>query len=179
MDSTPVRIAVIAGAGLAVLVIGFLIGLAVGGDSGEADAAVTTTSTTTAPGTSSDAPEDTGSPTTVVADGGSLIISEPVPEFGTDEERQALLDALAESGVGFGSASVTLALADRTCYDLERLRAQNRPVSFAVRVVWNESLAEAESTELAAFGAVFTAAPFFLCPESVDYAQDVAYWLGI
>jgi hypothetical protein len=44
--------------------------------------------------------------------------------------------------------------------------------------VWNESLAELDSQDLAAFAAVFAAAPRYLCLDSIEYAEEVAYWLG-
>jgi len=77
-----------------------------------------------------------------------------------------------------GTRSGLLATADHVCYNLERLEAQDRSPAFAVRVVWNESLAVLESEDLAAFAAVFAAAPHFLCPDSIEYAEEVAYWLG-
>ena len=103
---------------------------------------------------------------------------EGIPVYGTEAEREALLTGLAESGVAGGTRSGLLATADHVCYALERLQAQGRTPAFAVRVVWNESLAELDSRDLAAFAAVFNAAPRYLCSESIDYAEDVAYWLG-
>lgn len=105
--------------------------------------------------------------------------AEDIPIYGTEEDREALLDALAEAGVGMGSRTTILWVADSVCYDLERLEAQGRSTAFAVRVVWNETLADLASPDAAAFGAVFTASPFYLCPESIEYADGVAYWLGI
>jgi hypothetical protein len=45
--------------------------------------------------------------------------------------------------------------------------------------VWNESLAELESEDLAGFATVFSLAPTYLCPENAAYASEVAYILGI
>ena len=175
------------GAGVAaiVLLIGvFFIGRATAGGSetasgSEGEATSTTlqgsTYSTVADGTSDSVPP-TGDPS-------AALINDPdrltdIPVYGTEEERQEMIDALAESGVGMGSRSTILFVADSICYDLERLQAQGRSPAFAVRVVWNETLADLDSTDAAAFGAVFNAAPFYLCPESIEYASEVAYWLG-
>jgi len=181
---------VLIGAGIAalVLLVGvFFVGRATAGGSTESaselDAPVASSSTTQQ---DSDVTGDDGSaepPAPPTGDPSAALVDDPdrateVPEYGTDEDREALLDALAEAGVGMGSRSTILFVADSVCYDLERLQIQDRSPAFAVRVVWNETLADLDSTDAAAFGAVFNAAPFFLCPDSVEYAGEVAYWLG-
>ena len=70
------------------------------------------------------------------------------------------------------------AVSDHICYMLDRLQDQDRSPAFAVRVVWNESLADLRSEDLAAFAFVFDSAPQYLCPESIPYGESVAYWLG-
>jgi len=187
MPDIDTRVLIGAGVAALLLLVGvFFIGRATAGGSTESaqdlDAAVTGTSTTqaSADGSASD-DEELAAPT---GDPSAALLDDPdrateIPVYGTDEERQALLDALAESGVGMGSRSTILFVADSVCYDLERLQAQERSAAFAVRVVWNETLADLDSTDAAAFGAVFNAAPFFICLDSVEYAAEVAYWLGI
>ena len=49
----------------------------------------------------------------------------------------------------------------------------------AERVVWNASLAELESEDLAGFATAFSLAPTYLCNEYASYATEVAYILGI
>ncbi len=103
---------------------------------------------------------------------------EDIPAYGTDADRESFLTGLVEAGVAGGTRQGLLTTADHVCYTLERLQAQGRSSAFAVRVVWNESLLELDPQDLAAFAAVFTAAPYYLCPESAAYGEDVAYWLG-
>lgn len=98
--------------------------------------------------------------------------------YGTDAERETFVNDLIQAGVVGGSREGLLATADHVCYMLERLQAQNRKPAFAVRVVWNESLADLPSEDLAAFATVFNATPQYLCPESIAYGESVAYWLG-
>lgn len=180
---------VLIGAGVAalLLLVGvFSIGRATAGGSSESAAETEGQSSTTIADSANSAAGETSTTSSVPPSGdpSAALLNDPdratdVPEYGTEEERQALLDALAEAGVGMGSRSTVLFVADSVCYDLERLQAQDRSAAFAVRVVWNQTLGDLESTDAAAFGAVFNAAPFFICPESIEYAAEVAYWLGI
>jgi hypothetical protein len=101
-----------------------------------------------------------------------------IPEYGTEDARESLLLGLTESGVTGGTREGVLATADHVCYNLERLEAQGHSAAFAVRVVWNESLLELAPEDLAAFAAVFSAAPYYLCPDSIEFGAEVAYWLG-
>lgn len=101
-----------------------------------------------------------------------------IPEYGITSERDGLVTALTEAGVAGGARDAILTTADEVCFHLERLEAQGRSPAFAVRVVWNESLAQLPSIHIAAFAAVFVAAPRFLCRDSIGYADDIAYWLG-
>lgn len=103
---------------------------------------------------------------------------EGAPIYGSDDDRVEFIAVLVEIGVVNGTEESLLATADHVCYNLERLQAQERSPAFAVRVVWNESLLELESEDLAAFSAVFDVAPHYLCPESVEYGTEVAYWMG-
>ncbi|MGI9529424.1 MAG: hypothetical protein ACR2NG_06905 [Acidimicrobiia bacterium] len=177
-------------AGIVLLLGAFFIGRATAGG-GEAAAPVATTtslddgsaaqSDTTSSTSSDTAPENSedgsGDPSAALLHDEDR--PEDLPEYGTEQDRSELIDVLAEAGIGMGTRETVLWVADSVCYDLERLQAQDRSAAFAVRVVWNETLADLDSADAAAFGAVFNAAPFFLCLESVEYATEVAYWLGI
>ncbi len=129
-----------------------------------------TTTTTTIPVTTTIASDQAANDT---------IPSRDLPaEYGTIQARDDLVTALTQRGLTGGNYDVILTTADEVCFNLERLEAQGRSPAFAVRVVWNESLAEFPPADLATFAAVFAAAPQFLCPDSVGYALEVAYWLG-
>jgi hypothetical protein len=160
-------------AGLIVFAVGFVFGRSVSGSElaieGDAIVSEGTTSTLSA--------SPVGDPTsaTIPPQG---VPAGSIPEYGAVEERDGLVTALAEAGMAGGARDAILVTADEVCFHLAQLEAQGRSPAFAVRVVWNESLAELRSTDLAAFAAVFAAAPSFLCPDSVGYANDVAYWLG-
>ena len=104
--------------------------------------------------------------------------AEGVATFGSAQARDDLVGTLIAAGLAEGNRDVILMMADEICFNLERLEAQGRSAAFAVRVVWNESLAELAPRELATFASVFTAAPRFLCPAFLGYAVEVAYWLG-
>ena len=168
--------------GAALLFAAFAIGRATApSDQGTAapPTTIATTTTTNASGAASqgDSTPTTTLPTPSVSD---VVISDAeVPEYGTTAERDAFISALAEAGLGISSRTDILSIADRICYDLERLEAQGRSPAFAVRVVWNESLAELDSAEIAGFAAIFNAAPFYLCEASAPFAEEVAYWLGV
>jgi hypothetical protein len=101
-----------------------------------------------------------------------------IPKYGSDSDRDQMLNDLAAAGVAGGSKATLLATADHVCFNLERLQEQNRSPAFAVRVVWNESLGDLPSGDVAAFGVVFNTAPYYLCPDSIEYGEDIAYWLG-
>ena len=170
-----------------VLMIGLGIGAAVSGGSGDAQA---TTDTTTGASTSNSSPASDEQPAPSLASGepvegdATAVLVPPrtdaadIGEYGTSQARDDLVVDLALAGISGGSREDVLAAADRICYNLERLEAQKRSAAFAVRVVWNESLAELEREDLAVFSAVFASAPFYLCPASLDYSLKVAYWLG-
>ena len=169
---------------LLLLVLAFFLGrtTADGGSETAAGPESTTSSLIEGESTTADTTD-----TTVSASGGdpsAAVITDPdrpdpLPVYGTEEDREALISGLAEAGVGIGSRTTVLWVADSVCYDLERLIAQNRTPVFAVRVVWNETLSELDSADAAAFGAVFSAAPFYLCPDTIEFSEEVAYWLGI
>lgn len=173
-------------AALVLLLLGFGIGRVTAGGSGspaepgDASASSTTIpgaatqygdSTTTTHGILTGDPASSLEPTSTIDMGDAQV-------YGTDVERETYLSDLVRAGVIGGSREGLLATADHVCYMLERLEAQNRKPAFAVRVVWNESLADLRSEDLAAFAVVFNAAPRYLCPESVEYGESVAYWLG-
>ena len=173
-------------AAILLVLIGFGIGRATsGGNDDVAAATQATEGTETSTTTGESVPETTLAPsTTINGDPSAALPPESelpeggIPEYGTPDARESLLVGLVESGVTGGTREGVLATADHVCYNLERLEAQSQTPAFAVRVVWNESLLELESEDLAAFAAVFSAAPFYLCPDSIEYGAEVAYWLG-
>lgn len=176
-----------------VVIVVFLAGVLIGrGTVGTGDAAVSGDTTTIVggdTGTQNDAAVTTtgeaGSmPTTLVPGDPTVVIPTPptapgdIPQYGTDEDRSALIAALVDAGVAGGSGADILATADYVCYTLERLRAQGRSLSFAVRVVWNDSLAALAPGDLSAFGTVLSAAPPYLCSENAEFGERISYWLG-
>jgi hypothetical protein len=187
MKDLDIRILVGIGVAAVILLAGaFLIGRATAGGGDEAAAAESTIvagsdavvedESVSQDNSVDDTQAPSGDPSAALLDDPDR--SDELPIYGTPEEREALIDALAESGVGMGSRATVLWVADSVCYDFERLQEQNRPPVFAVRVVWNETLSELDSADAAAFGAVFSAAPFYVCPDSITYSEKVAYWLG-
>ncbi len=172
-----------------VFLLGFALGRGTAGD-GDSAAADNQASTSSIAGTATQNDPATGgsedgSPATTLMPGDPTVVipTRPttpgdIPQYGTAEERQALIAGLVEAGVSGGPEADILATADYVCYTLERLQAQRRSLSFTVRVVWNDSLAELPPEDLAAFGAVLSAAPAYLCPESAARAESVSYWLG-
>ena len=178
-------------AAIVLVLIGFGIGRATSGSDSDTSASAATLATEDAAGGSTTAatgdsvPETTlASSTTINGDASAALPPESelpeggIPMYGTPDARESLLVGLVESGVTGGTREGVLATADHVCYNLERLEAQGRTPAFAVRVVWNESLLELESQDLAAFAAVFSASPFYLCPDSIEFGAEVAYWLG-
>jgi hypothetical protein len=163
----------IAGAAALALVIGLALGATMsGGETTSApdDGATASTvagSTDTSPGSDSSDPLTSGAGT-------------EIPTYGSDDDRQALVDAavaLNITGV-FADPELLVATADKICYNLERLQAQGRSPAYATRVVWNESLAELDSEDHSGVATAFSLAPTYHCPENADYAEDVAYILG-
>jgi len=175
-------------AAIVLVLIGFGIGRATSGGEADSSASATTLATgdsATSSTTGESVPETTLAPsTTIVGDPSAALPPKSelpeggIPEYGTPDARESLLVGLVESGVTGGTREGVLATADHVCYNLERLEAQGQTPAFAVRVVWNESLLELESQDLAAFAAVFSAAPYYVCPDSIEYGAEVAYWLG-
>ena len=172
---------------IVLLLIGFGVGRITASDAAASDlqtsSAGSSTSSAAGDDESEDGTDNTPSSTISGDPAAALPPAVDVPEggipiYGTDADREALLLGLVESGVTGGTREGVLATADHVCFNLEILEAQNRSPAFAVRVVWNESLMELESEDLAAFGAVFAAAPYYLCPDSIEYGEEVAYWLG-
>lgn len=162
---------------LIALVLGFAIGRTTA-PSSEGPSADTTTSSsvqTTAPNAGADQSEVDDHPAT-----GSSSTAE-IPTYGTAEDRTDAVEAAENLGVtgALADPDAMLETADRVCYDLERLSAQNRSPFFATRVVWNESLAGLSSEDLAGFATTFNIAATHLCPQHSEYAEEVAYILGI
>ena len=172
---------------LAVFALGLGLGTFISEGSGDVQA---TTSTTdgSPPSTASTASDDSSTSTLaseelIEGDATAFLVpprtdAADIPEYGSQNDRDNLIGDLALAGVAAGSRADILAAADRICYNLERLAAQNRSPAFAVRVVWNESLAELEPQDLAVFASLFAATPFYLCPEYLDYSKEISYWLG-
>ena len=181
------RIAIAVGVGgILALVLAFTIGRAT------ADTAVAlpdaespvTTQISAASGADSDS-SDTSQPAPIDGDPAAAlppateIPASGIPAFGSEDDRSQMLDDLVNAGIIGGTREEILMTADHVCYNLQQLQEQRRRVPFAVRVVWNESLLDLDSKDLATFGIVFNAAPRYLCPEYVDFADSIAYWLGI
>jgi hypothetical protein len=170
---------------LVVLGIGFGLGsLAASGDD-DAQPDSTSVESGSAPSSETDGSSPTPGATDepISGDASAAVLplrtdDSDIPEYGSEEERDEMIAALGEAGVITSNREAILIAADRICYDLERLQAQDRSAAFAVRVVWNESLAELEKEDLAVFSMVFATASFYLCPNSLDYSREVAYWLG-
>jgi len=172
---------------LVVFALGFGLGALISRDSGDTQAVGSETSSVSSATASSTPGADSTSPSSTVipidGDASKALIppktdAAGIPEYGTPNDRDNFVVDLALAGLTGASRADNLATADRICYNLERLEAQERSPAFAVRVVWNESLLELESGDLAAFSAVYAAAPFYLCPASADYAKEIAYWIG-
>jgi len=170
-----------------VLALGFGVGrvTASGGESPTVAEIATESSSTTAAGSDTDGVNSTTTTSGVITgDASASLEPSSVVDlgdgtvYGTDEERETFISDLVQAGVTGGTREGILATADQVCYMLERLQTQDRTPAFAVRVVWNESLADLRSEDLAAFAFVFNSAPQYLCPESVPYGESVAYWLG-
>ncbi len=176
-------------AAIVLILIGFGIGRLTAGDA-SSDATVveladsTTTTAVDGATTTTEAAAGAETDTTIIGDPSAALPPESdlppggIPVYGTDEDREQMVLGLVEAGVTGGTREGVLATADHVCYNLERLEAQGRSAAYATRVVWNESLLELDSQDLAAFGAVFSAAPFYVCPDSIEYGAEVAYWLG-
>jgi hypothetical protein len=186
MEMNAKTIGIASAVAIVVLLVGFTVGRATAGGS-DADAlAVATEDTSTTidqvsganASTTSQVPIIDGDPSSVLPPELEIPAS-GIPKYGSDADRDQMLNDLAAAGVAGGSREALLATADHVCFNLERLEEQNRSPAFAVRVVWNESLGDLPSEDVAAFGVVFNAAPHYLCVESIEYGEEVAYWLGI
>ena len=198
MDSIDRRIIIGAGALTFLLVVAsFLLGRATASTTAAENDGIGTTVTTEIGTASDDEPDsgsgDDGAPGTTVleeipfeeidGDPGAALPPEAtdpsdIPEFGTAVERDDYVKDLAEAGLAWTSRSAVLAAADHICYNLQRLEELRRSPAFATRVVWNESLLELDEADLRAWAAVWRTAPSYLCPDSVEYAEEVSYWLG-
>jgi len=170
------RIALIAGVSAALaLILGLMIGRASAPTEQSADAPTSVSTETTAPNATADQSSVEEHPAT-----GSTPETE-IPMYGTAEDRTAAVEAAENLGISGSLSDPTamLAAADRVCYDFERLTAQGRSPFYATRVVWNESLAGLASVDLAGFATTFNVAVTYMCPEYADFAEEVAYILGI
>ena len=186
MEMNAKTIGIASAVAIVVLLVGFAIGRATsGGSSTDAVAAASGGTTSTAALVADEAATTTTQVPIIDGDPSSALPPElaipasGIPKYGSDADRERMLNDLATAGVAGGSSETLLATADHVCFNLERLQEQNRSPAFAVRVVWNESLGDLPSEDVAAFGVVFNAAPHYLCVESIEYGEQVAYWLGI
>lgn len=178
-------IAISVGAVVAIL-IGFVLGRATTGDSTSEAGSIGPGATLTSVSSEEGAVHATTTSQVPVMDGDAASILPPesevpesgLPVYGTEADRNQMLDDLSAAGVAGGTKQGLLATGDHVCFNLERLTEQHRSRAFAVRVVWNESLGDLPSEDVAAFGVVFNSAPHYLCPEYVEYAESIAYWLG-
>ena len=143
------------------------------------DGTTTESSTVSADGGSTTSTIDAtdGDPSAVLESSTAVDLGD-AKVYGTEPQRDRFIRDVESAGIIGGTREGILATADHVCYTLERMQAQNRRASFAVRVVWNESLADMRTEDLGAFAFVFNAAPMYLCPENIEYGEDVAYWLG-
>jgi len=64
------------------------------------------------------------------------------------------------------------------CRTLELLSAAGAPPGRASEAITATDLEDATSTDMELYGAMLVSAPRALCPEQVDYADEIAYWLG-
>jgi hypothetical protein len=178
-------------AGLVITLIGFTIGRVTAptepgtaADTGTVSESDTDAESDDPGANDADEPEDASQSPLGDADPSTALIPpdterpEELPVFGTPEAREEMVQALAEAGNGISSRETLLWVADSVCYDLTRLSEQGRSPAFAVRVVWNETLRDLDRRDAAGFGAVFAAAPAYLCPDVGPYGEEVAYWLG-
>jgi hypothetical protein len=185
MEMNAKNIAIASAVAIVVLLVGFAIGRATSGGS-SADGVAAAPEDTTSTSALTAAGDSTTTTTVPIIDGDPANALPPeveipasgIPKYGSDADRDQMLNDLAAAGVAGGSKATLLATADHVCFNLERLQEQNRSPAFAVRVVWNESLGDLPSGDVAAFGVVFNTAPYYLCPDSIEYGEDVAYWLG-
>lgn len=160
-------------------VVALIVGLLIGRTTASVDTEVSTTATT-APTATTVAPDEQD-PTTVGDNPVTGSETSSVPEYGTEQDRAALVlaaEAVQITG-SFSDQDTLLSVADRICFDIERLKAQNRSPSFATRVVWNESLATLSSVDLAGFATAFSLSTTHLCPDHREFGEAVAYILGI
>ena len=182
-----------AAASLLLVVAGFLIGRATA-SAVEAGADTTTTTETGDPSVASDTSDTessdepaatTTTTTSLPSDGDPTAALPPDPTnpddigtYGSDEARSSYVTDLAEAGLAWTSTTDILKAADHICHNLTRLEEMRRKPAFAVRVVWNESMLELSESDLGAWAMIWRTAPVYLCPDTIEYAEDVSYWLG-
>jgi hypothetical protein len=171
---------VIGASALLALILGFMVGRTTAPDGMDSDAAgnpTTTTmvGTTTPPNAEADHSSTDDNPAT----GGTS--KDEVQPYGTPEDRTTAFEVATDLGLtgGLAQEEAFLVAADRICYDLERLTMQGRSEFFATRVVWNQSLAGLSSEDLAGFATTFNVGVTYLCPEHTEFAEAIAYILGI
>lgn len=72
-----------------------------------------------------------------------------------------------------------LALGEAVCHTLELLAAADASTSGAATAIATVELDGMSSSEKSQYAAAFVAAPQTLCIEVFEYADGIAYWLGI
>jgi hypothetical protein len=112
---------------------------------------------------------------------GAATTTSTLPSYGDPASRDAYVAAVGGS-LPPGSTTTDdeiLAAGDNLCANLEGFTNQGKDAHYAIRILWTDDLRYLDSTEMAAFGLVLSAAPEYLCPQYKPLGDDVAYWLGV
>ncbi len=64
------------------------------------------------------------------------------------------------------------------CRTLELLNSVGAPAGKAAEAITATDLDGPTTPEMSAYGELLVRAPIQECPDQIDYADDVAYWLG-
>ncbi len=104
-----------------------------------------------------------------------------LPRYGDPAARDTYVAAVNGS-LPLGSTvtgNEILVAGDDVCASLEGFFNQGRDAHYAIRVLWTQDLRHLDSTEVATYGLILSAAPRYLCPQYKPLGDDIAYWLGI
>jgi len=86
------------------------------------------------------------------------------------------------TGAGEASTSTTVVITrdldEQMCRTLELLKTAGVPAPSAAASIETVDLGDATSPERTTYGDLLISAPGTYCPESMTYADDIAYWLG-
>jgi len=113
--------------------------------------------------------------------GATTTTTTTLPQYGTSSSRVDYV-AVVEGSLPPGSTITDdeiLVVGDDLCANLEGFSNQGKDAHYAIRILWTDELRYLDSTEMAAFGLVLSAAPEYLCPQYKPLGDDIAYWLGI